>query len=302
MNEAWLVSFFSYLEPFLCASALIFLVRAEAARSYRYLLALLSIRFVSSLVCLGLIRLSVVALIDTHLAYRLYFCVYWGSYALEAILSLLVVYSIFKLSMAPLKGLQTLGMLIFRWVAAISVAVSIGVAIAPRHSGLEFIIGLVTQIQQTSSILTLCLLLFVCFAIRPMGLSYRSRIFGISLGLGILATTDLVRAAWLSHNLNMQSTVNVISGFVMCVTLCIWSAYFAIPEPKRRLIVLPTTSPFLRWNQISMALGDDPGYVAVGGIAPELFAPAEIEIMKRASAMMPAKSVDPPSNLRSISA
>lgn len=88
----------------------------------------------------------------------------------------------------------------------------------------------------------------------------------------------------------------------MCLTLCIWSAYFAFPEPKRRLIVLPTTSPFLRWNQISMALGDDPGYVAVGGIAPELFAPAEIEIMKRASAMMPAKQVESPSNLRSISA
>lgn len=299
MTETWLVSFFSYLEPLLCAIAIFFLLRAAASRSFRFLVALLAVRLSSDLICLGLIHFSV---IEVHLAYRIYFYVYWGSYALEAILSLLVIYSIFKLSMAPLKGLQTLGMLIFRWVAAISVAVSVGVAIAPHHSGLEFVIGLVTQLQQTSSILTLCLLLFVCFAIRPMGLSFRSRIFGISIGLGILATADLVRAAWLSHNLNIESTVNVVSGFVMCLTLCIWSAYFAFPEPKRRLIVLPTTSPFLRWNQISMALGDDPGYVAVGGIAPELFAPAEIEIMKRASAMMPAKQVESPSNLRSISA
>ena len=42
----------------------------------------------------------------------------------------------------------------------------------------------VSQMQRTQSILILCLLLFVCFAIRPMGLSYRSRIFGVSLGLG----------------------------------------------------------------------------------------------------------------------
>jgi hypothetical protein len=301
MNEAWLVSFFSYLEPLLCAVAIFFLLRSRASRGFRYLIALLAVRLVSILVCLSLIHLSVIAAIEEHLAYRIYFYVYWGSYAVEAVLSLLIVYSIFKLSMAPLKGLQTLGMLIFRWVAAISVAVSIGVAIAPHHSGLEFIVGVVTQIQQTSSILTLCLLLFVCFAIRPMGLSYRSRIFGISMGLGILATTDLVRAAWLSHNLNMQSTINIVNGLVMCVTLCIWSAYFAFPEPKRRLIVLPTTSPFLRWNQISLALGDEPGYVAVGGIAPELFAPAEIEIMKRASAMMPPK-IESQSNLRSISA
>lgn len=302
MNEAWLISFLTYLEPLLCVGALVFLLRSTIASSYRWLIGLLSVRFFSSLACLGLIRFSVTGLIEPHLAYRIYFYVYWGSYALEAILSLLVVYSIFKLSMAPLKGLQALGMLIFRWVAAISVAVSIGVAIAPHHSGMEFIIGVVTQIQQTSSILTLCLLLFVCFAVRPMGLSYRSRIFGVSVGLGLMATVSLVDAAWLSHNLNMQSTVNVINGLAICATLCIWSAYFAVPEPKRRLIVLPTTSPFLRWNQISMALGDDPGYVAVGGIAPELFAPAEIEIMKRASAMMPVKQIDPPSNLRSISA
>lgn len=300
MNEAWLISFFTYLEPVLCAMAVFFLLRSKTSRSFGYLIALLSVRLGSDLIGMGLVHLRI---IEVHLAYRLYFYNYWASYALEAVLSLLVVYSIFKLSMAPLKGLQTLGMLIFRWVAAISVAVSIGIAIAPHHSGLEFIIGIVTQIQQTSSILTLCLLLFVCFAIRPMGLSYRSRIFGISLGLGILATTDLVRAAWLSHfSTNIYSWLNIISALAMCATLAIWSAYFAFPEPKRRLIVLPTTSPFLRWNQISMALGDEPGYVAVGGIAPELFAPAEIEIMKRASAMMPAKQVESPSNLRSISA
>jgi hypothetical protein len=298
MIIAALVSVFTYIEPLLCIAAIVFLLRSQVSRSYGYLTALLSVRLISDLVCLSVIHLNA---LSVQLCYRIYFYTYWGSYAIEAILSLLVIYSIFKLSMDPLKGLQTLGMLIFRWVAAISVAVTAGIAIAPHRSSMEFIVGLVSQIQQTSSVLTLCLLLFVCFAIRPMGLSHRSRIFGISLGLGILATTDLVRAAWLAHDMNMQSTVNVISGIAMCATLCIWSAYFAMPEPKRRMIVLPTTSPFLRWNQISLALGDEPGYVAIGGISPDIFAPAELEIMKRASAMMPAK-MEVPTNLRSISA
>jgi hypothetical protein len=301
MIVARLISLFTYVEPLMCIAAIVFLLRSEVARSYGYLTALLSVRLVSDLVCLSVIHLP--ATVSTQACYRIYFYTYWGSYAVEAILSLLVIYSIFKLSMAPLKGLQNFGMMIFRWVAAISVAVTVGVSIAPHHVGLEFIIGLVSQLQQTSSVLTLCLLLFVCFAIRPMGLSYRSRIFGISMGLGILATTDLVRAAWLAHYpTNMYSGLNLISGLAMCVTLCIWTAYFAFPEPKRRLIVLPTTSPFLRWNQISLALGDEPGYVAIGGIAPELFAPAEIEIMKRASAMAPSKKLDLPSNLHSLSA
>ncbi len=293
MTQDTFVSLLSYLEPILCAMVLTLLLRSKEAKNFAFLVALLSVKIISSAVCLPVLYFAGwQPAIEVHLAYQIYFYVYWTSYALEAILSLLVIYSIFKLAMAPLKGLQTLGMLVFRWVAAISIAVSIGVAFTPHLTGLKFMVAMVTQLQQTSSILTLCLLLFVCFAIVPMGLSHRSRIFGVSFGLGFLATTELVRSAWLSHSTKMYSTVNTISGITICLTLCIWSAYFAFPEPKRRLIVLPTTSPFLRWNQISMALGDNPGYVAVGGIPPELFAPAELEVMRRASAKMVPELVD----------
>ena len=300
MSQSLFVGLLSYLEPLFCAVVLLSLMRSGMTRKFIFLTSLLSLKLISGLACLALLGLSSRG-IERHLAYQMYFYIYWVSYALEAILSLLVIYSIFKLAMEPLKGLQTLGMLVFRWVAAISIAVALGVAFTPHLSGLKFMVAMVTQLQQTSSILTLCLLLFVCFAIRPMGLSYRSRIFGVSFGLGFLATTDLVRSAWLSHSSQVYSTVNIISGLAVCLTLIIWSAYFVFPEPKRRLIVLPTTSPFLRWNQISLALGDEPGFVAVGGIPPELFAPAELEVMRRASAKMPV-NIDAPVGMRSISA
>lgn len=302
MTQNFFLDLLSYLEPILCAVVLAMLLRSKAAKKFIFLVSLLSVKILSSVICLPLLYFCARG-IERHMAYQTYFYVYWTSYALEAILSLLVIYSIFKLAMAPLKGLQTLGMLVFRWVAAISVAVAIGVALTPHLTGAKFMVAMVTQLQQTSSILTLCLLLFVCFAIRPMGLSYKSRIFGVSFGLGFLAATDLVRSAWLAHNSDMNSTINVINGLAICLTLCIWSAYFAFPEPKRRFIVLPTTSPFLRWNQISMALGDEPGYVAIGGIPPELFSPAELEVMRRASAKM-TPELDTPtrSAMHSISA
>jgi hypothetical protein len=295
-----LLSQLQYVEPILCGMLVYFLVRAKAVRQFVYLFALLCVRLACSFICIPLLTFSGHG-IERHLAYQVYFYVYWMSYALEAILSLLVIYSIFKLAMVPLKGLQTLGMLVFRWVAAISVAVAIGVAVSPHISGIKFMVAMVTQLQQTSSILTLCLLLFVCFAIRPMGLSYNSRIFGVSLGLGVLATVNLINAAWLIHSPNMYSTISLINGLAVGLTLLMWSAYFAFPEPKRRIIVLPTTSPFLRWNQISLALGDDPGYVAVGGIPPELFAPAELEVMRRASAKM-TPALETQSALQSMSA
>ena len=292
MSSSHLVGILSYLEPVFCALVLAALIRSKVSRAYVYLAGLLAVRLSSDIICLVLLRLAGRG-IERHTAYATYFYTYWAAFALEAVLSLLTVLGVFRLAMEPLKGLQTLGMLVFRWAAAISIAVAIAIAVAPHQSGTAFMVAMVTQLQQTSSVLTLCLLLFVCFAIRPMGLSFRSRIFGVSLGLGMMAATSLIAAAWLSRNSQLYSKMNAVQGLVGCLTLLIWSTYFTLPEEKRRIIVLPTTSPFLRWNQISEVLGDEPGYVAIAGIPPEVFAPAEIEVMRRASAKMPNHVPEP---------
>jgi hypothetical protein len=279
-----LVGQLAYLEIVLCLAALTAIVVKKQWADYWSLGCFLAVRSISSTFLVGIMRFG--HGLGLRLAYNLYFGVYWISFALEAVVALIVVYSVFRLAMAPLKGLQTLGMLVFKWAAAISVAVALGSVFVPNMTGMKYLVAAISQLQRTQSILTICLLLFVCFAIRPMGLSYSSRIFGVSLGLGIMATNDLVQSAWLAMKPNMQGTYDLINGVVICVILVTWTTYFALPEPKRRIIVLPTTSPFLRWNQISQALGDSPGFVAVGGVPPELFAPAELEVMRRASLKM----------------
>jgi len=281
-----LLSALGYLEVALCALAVAFLVARKQWREFGALGGFLAVRATSDVLLTVLHSGRARHWLGEQHAYDTYFYIYWFSFALESVLALLIVYSIFRLAMAPLKGLQTLGMLVFKWAAGISVAVALGSAFAPNMTGAKYLVAAISQLQRTQSILTLCLLLFVTFAIRPMGLSYRSRIFGVSLGLGLMATTDLVQSAWLALKPNMMGIYDVINGMVACLILATWTAYFAFPEPKRRMIVLPTTSPFLRWNQISEALGDDPGYVAVGGVPPEIFAPAELEVMRRASLKM----------------
>jgi hypothetical protein len=274
-------------EPALCLAALVVLNYRNQLQNFRSLSLLLAVRLLTLAVCIPLLEMAN-KLISVQVFYRLYFPIYWGSYAVEAVLGLFIIYELYRLAMAPLRGLQALGMLMFRWAAGVAVAVALGMAFNPHMTSQSFVIRAITQLQQTQSILTLCMLLFVCFAIRPMGLSHRSRIFGVSLGLGLLGTFELISSAWISHSLALASTINTVNSVVFCTTVAIWILYFALPEPKRRMIVLPTTSPFLRWNQISLALGDEPGFVAVGGVHPEIFAPAEVEIMRRASLKMNA--------------
>ena len=275
----------SLSEILCCTAALIGLTRSKQLRQFSSFGAFLAVRLLGDVLLLALLEGSS-RYIERGIAYKLYFYTYWTTYVLEATICVLVVLGIFRLAMAPLPGLQKLGMLVFRWAAAISVALALVIGAGPHQSGMELILSFITQLQQISSVLTLCLLLFVCFAVRPMGLSFRSRIFGIGVGLGIMSASSLSQSAWITHRPHLDSITNIIGGIVGCVTLSVWSAYFLLPEPKRRIIVLPTTSPFLRWNQISEVLGDEPGFVAVAGIPPEVFAPAELEIMARASAKM----------------
>ncbi len=274
-----------FFETICCAAAIFGLFHSKQLRQFGSFTTLLCIRLIGDLILLVLMTGSS-RIIERHVAYKMYFYAYWGSFVLETVLSVFVVLSIFQLAMAPLPGLRKLGMLVFHWAAAISVALSLIVGAGPHQSGITLTLSCISRLQQISSALTLCLLLFVCFAIRPMGLTFRSRIFGVSLGLGLISASNLSQAAWISHSPHLDSIMNVICSVTGCLALSVWSAYFLLPEPKRRIIVLPTTSPFLRWNQISEVLGDEPGFVAIAGIPPEVFAPAELEIMARASAKM----------------
>lgn len=286
MNGSLVANSLIIVESVLCFVALACILMRRQGRDYRYLCMLLGLHGTSGPLLL-LMWVYGGFWIEKHLAYRIYFYSFWTAFTAESILGLLLIYSVFNLAMAPLHGLKRLGRLVFRWAAAISIAIALGSALTPHVSQTRFITNFAFELQRTQSILTLCLLLFVCFAIRPMGLSYSSRVFGVNLGLGVIATTNLVNAAaWIVHTQYMYTVMNTVRDISICCALMMWISYFALPEPKRRIIVLPTTSPFLRWNHISQALGAEPGFVAVGGVPPELFAPAELEVMRRASVKM----------------
>ncbi len=285
MALKYLNSLLLYVEPCLCLIAMVAIVLRGQFRNFRALTFYLGLHATTSLVLLILLEMMSAKFsgLNPVFAYQLYFFIYWGSYLVETFLGFAIIYSVYRLAMLPLKGLQRLGVLMFRWAFGIAFAISMSVGLGPQASGMKLFVRAVTQLQRTQSVLTLCILLFVCLTIKPLGLSVKSKMFGVSLGLGLMATMNLIASAWTPK---MQSPLQIACSLAVCASYAIIAGYFALPEPKRRMIVLPTTSPFLRWNQISIALGDAPGFVVINEVSPEMFAPAELEIMKRASAKM----------------
>ncbi len=253
-------------------------------RTFGALMGLLAVRSLTGLIVIPILFFRKETGLSLPVAYDLLFYTNWISAVLQVILIVLTIYDIYNKAMRPLQGLQKIGRIIFRWVAVVSLAVSVAFAVGPHRtsSTLAGLVGaIVPQIQQGVSVLTLCLLLFVCFAIRPLGLTFRSRIFGIAVGLGVTAATFLVQSAWLATAGagSLYSPIFLVSTIGSLISICIWGTYFVLPEPEQKMILLPTTSPFFTWNRISEALGDEPGYVAVAGFKPQMLAAAELKVL-----------------------
>jgi hypothetical protein len=242
------LNFLGHAEIVVCVLALCFIVARRQWRDYWALGSFLALRAAASIVLTSLLANH-----GGHTAgvYKAYFYIYWVAYAIESVLALFILYGIYRIATVPLRGLQRLGLLVYRWVAAICLALALVPAFAPGQARTSFMVTSITQLQGLESIFTLCLLLFVCFAIRPMGLSYRSHIFGVSLGLGFLAAMNLLQTVWLLHAPQFHRHFNLANGISVCAALVVWAAYFAMREPARREVALSAASPFLRLDRMA---------------------------------------------------
>jgi hypothetical protein len=278
MDTKLLLEYSIFVDLFIGVGILMLMLRKHLLRDFHFLAAFLVANCLEDVVSIPILFFRKDLGISKVFAYEIYFYSHWALFFIEYALLLLVIYGVFRQAMKPLEGLHRAGKIVFRWVCGVSVALSLALALGPHTAGLDHMATLAGQIQQGTTVLILCLLLFVCFSTRYLGLTYRSHIFGVSLGLGVFATVGLVESAWLSSTVGqtIYSPVYLFSTLGSCIALLTWGTYFAMPEPARKMILLPTTSPFFLWNRISEALGDEPGFVAIAGFKPDMLAPAEL--------------------------
>ena len=285
MSSKLILNYSSILTATLCFGLSFVLFRKGLAKSFASLIGLLAVRGIMSVITVALLFHRKQLGIPLHLSYDIYFYSYWTSVALQIVLQLMVIYSVYRVAMKPLEGLQQIGKIVFRWATAVSLVLSLVVAFGPHSGSALYFPTLMAQAQSGESVLTVCLLVFVCLAARPLGVTYRSRPFGVLLGLGFSATSGLVLSAWFTttETQSLYAPVFAWGAALSVMTMAIWGAYFVMPEPQRKMILLPTTSPYFHWNSISEALGDDPGVVAVSGFSPDMLAPAELAAFTSAS-------------------
>ncbi len=283
MSPVLFSNLLSSCEVVMSIAAVILLIRSRTLKVYWPMLPIILWRVIPYAT---LLVLRATRTLSARAAYQVYFSTYWMCYALAALSSVALTYTIFEEVLRPLKGLQRLGWIVYRWIGFVSIALAVSVLLY-REPGIHDTTALAAvQLQRSSTVIILSLITFVGFSIRPLGLSMRSRTFGLSVGLIFITLVSLLLSGSFFHTARLFSLGELLYTGANCIALTIWVYYFAVPEPKRRFVLLPTTSPFHAWNQISELLGHDPGYVAIAGVPPESFAPAELDIFGKASKNM----------------
>jgi hypothetical protein len=253
------------VEPWLNLLALLVALKVGVGRRFPSITFYLGLRFVSGVVLAAILNAHHFSSISEKTQTLAYFYTYWPVYIAGAISIFFVVQEIFSELMSPVPGLQRIGVIAFRWVSVTAVLISIGAALPVRqNSDLFSLVG--TQIMRCTSIIELCLLAFIALTIHSLGRSFRSVMFGMGLGFGLEAASQLIAAALLVRNPALYSLGNCILEIVTVATFLTWTAYFFIPEPaaERNTATLPVTSPLIRWNEIAKALGHSAPHVALG--------------------------------------
>lgn len=199
-----------------------------------------------------------------------YFYVYWAVYLASAFLLIFVCIEIFRSALSAFPGLLKFGTVIFRWAILASIIVSLS-TVSFEHRGILVIPEIAYRLMRSVSIVELCLLAFLCMSMNALHLTVRDMAFGTALVFGVMSSSDFILAAFWTPYTTLTAPVQFVSEAVLLLSLGIWTAYCALPEPVRRPVVLPVNSTIYRWNEIASALGHSGTQVAVPQPANSFF-------------------------------
>ncbi|HYA23696.1 MAG TPA: hypothetical protein VEF05_06020 [Terriglobales bacterium] len=175
-----------------------------------------------------------------------YYQVHAASSVIDAVLRWGIIYEMFDHVFRDYATLRNLGPKLFRWATLALIIGAIVLAWFAPASGLGRVMSTLYAMERNVNVL-LCGLLIVLLALAQyFRLSWRSPVFGIALGLGIMAASDLGTYAIRSQiePISRNLSTDVLDLIIQAATLCcvlIWTAYLLAPErkPVARVVQLP---------------------------------------------------------------
>ena len=178
--------------------------------------------------------------------YKWYFWFYWFGETVNAILGFKVIHEIFLDVFRPYHALKDLGTPVFKWAGAVMLLVSVVVAASNSFSQ-DPIVHAVTTLERAVFMVQFGLILFLILFSGFLGVSRRQVSFGIALGFGLFAGTELMLLAMSSGGLVQLATYNLVNMLSYIVAIFIWLGYSLSPRVVRE--TAPNYLQTQRWER-----------------------------------------------------
>ncbi|HKW74020.1 MAG TPA: hypothetical protein VJN64_00720 [Terriglobales bacterium] len=188
---------------------------------------------------------------DTGISY------FWFVFIFEGIATFLglgIVYEVFRTIFTPHRALRRLATLVFAGCAIVLAGIGASLIISEAPFSRTDLMKSVLVLSEAARILEVGLIGVLFFFSRAFGLHWRQSTFGIALGLGIVATVELVATTIQSEfGPAAINILNLLRTGAFDISLLTWIGYILAPEPSAN-IVLPERSQLEEWNRAVMEL------------------------------------------------
>jgi len=159
---------------------------------------------------------------------------YWITTGISVGLGFGVIYEVFTEVFRPFIGLRDLGRTLFRWATLVMSLAALMMAVVNGPSDSHPLLVAVLMLGRSVRIMQCGLVLLMLLCSSYLGLSWRHRIFGISVGFGIIGAVDLIAVTLMSTwGLNAAGTLSLVKMAAFLFAALLWAGYMMSPEPER---------------------------------------------------------------------
>jgi len=161
-----------------------------------------------------------------------------------------IVQEVFRHVFESYPALKDLGTLLFRWATAVLIIVSVALVAFASGNVMDRLTLACTVPDRAVSTVQCGLLVLVFLMSRFLGLPWRSYVFGIAVGLGLFASTDLgilaIRAQWGLDVASDFFTLLSMAIYHCCVLF--WIVSLLLPEAAETRVTAIPANELDHWN------------------------------------------------------
>lgn len=226
-----------FLGPLLETILVVVMVRGRVRRTFPRFFAYILFQLLKSMVLF----------VVYHYYSDNYFYAYWTGNALSVLLSVTVIDEIWRCLFREYEGIQGLGSILFRWACALMILIAIVGALTAQQSGADSVVTAVLAFDRSMRQMQCGLFFLVLLLCRFFRNFWRDHIFGIALGFGIFAITELILVTLLTRFGDSHiGSVSLIKAIAYNGIILLWIGY--LRKPYTVLHRTYATREFSGWN------------------------------------------------------